>query len=301
MTKSAITEPDAPRPLSVTLVFVGGSLAGLLLLLFPYSLDTESRRVLKLPEVQIWIGILAFQMGAWGLVLGPVIWTIQQLRGAARGNERRIAVTGGAYLILVLVPAVLPFLSSPHLIQNHVGKVAIASLIGSAIGILGVLAILLVDEAIRRDFAQVPSTDSFARYFELRAHLFRLRFLLGVQIALAMLSAGALRNALIASEKPAVAPVAVLAYGGYFTMLFALAYVPTYLQLVRAGRRLVEGLIEPLKPTLEGIAKYQKERAAAEDSLQLRVTAWENLKGGLVILSPIVAALTSLVLGFAIT
>jgi hypothetical protein len=110
-------------------------------------------------------------------------------------------------------------------------------------------------------------------------------------IAAAILSSGALRNAVMSYRtehgNPADFPIeSVLGYGMLFSVLLALVYAPTYTRLLALGHRLVED------HAVEGddAVKALEERAKLESLLKLGVGPAESFTAGVAILAPLASS-----------
>jgi hypothetical protein len=123
----------------------------------------------------------------------------------------------------------------------------------------------------------------------------------GAVIGLAVLSAGALREATVPTfvDEDRFPEEGVLLYGAFFTGLLLLVYGPAHLALKRLGVRVrdhyfpLSGMPDPDSDSLRG---WVDKRATLETLLQLNVTPLQQLQTSLFILAPLLSAiLTSLV------
>jgi len=186
-------------------------------------------------------------------------------------------------------------------LSHHHVRISILLGLGTAIALIGIQAVALVHRAAR----QRPPTlkGALAHFLFLRDELQTLLFFLGAIIGAATLATGALRIALIDAGKTTThdfpAP-AVLAYGGYFTLLLVAVYAPAYASLLTLGKRLEDEICGALPEQPEDPAAWSgwlAQRAAVEGFLQLNVSAGDRLKTGLAILAPFVGSAVSLLLG----
>jgi hypothetical protein len=304
--------PQPPQPLAVMLLFVGGFLAGVAFMLFPFWLNEASRNFLKQPAAQLWVEVIGFQVAVW-FTLATSVWTsFRSLWRYRIGNERRILWSIVFFLIVLGSPVAVTLVArvrgeaafSP--LQFHTLKLTLLTLIATTISVPAVLAIFLINAAIRKDLSEgPPNQPQIRRFLELQGTLQRLRNILGTMIGLAVLALGALRNAVAptgsaASEAGRLPVEQVWTYGLFFTVLVALVYVPTYLHLISAGRRIRDELCPFPEATAASIASYQQSRKPLDDFLQLQLTATESLKAGVAILAPLAGAVASLLLGTTI-
>jgi hypothetical protein len=128
-----------------------------------------------------------------------------------------------------------------------------------------------------------------------RQALLRAGSILGGTVGLVALATGALRNALVASghEQTAPSATAVLAYAAGATAMLAIAYVPAYLSIQRAGRAVVHRYVPEELPGSPAYDVFKKTRGDWEDHLHLKVGPVGNLKIGTAVLTPIVTGLAS--------
>jgi hypothetical protein len=89
----------------------------------------------------------------------------------------------------------------------------------------------------------------------------------------------------------------VLTYGFYFTVIVALVYAPTYFSLLHTGYALLDRLY-PVQQ-VEALGETVSRRKIFEESLQLNINVEQSLRTGLIVLSPLLTGLVSLLLGKA--
>jgi hypothetical protein len=199
-------------------------------------------------------------------------------------------------LPLFLFPRVLPDYPLPY----HKAKVLAESGASYVVGLLAAVGIWLVHAAVRAELGTVRGPDQVGDFLRLRGHLNRLLAVEGTLIGAAVLAAGGLRNALVAGKVVEAADYSslyILFYGAFFTMLLALAYVPTDLALIAAGHRLCE-VIAPMPPLAsDAWMEWYKVRGTLEDFLQLRVGPGTSLRAALAILAPLSSSLIALLVG----
>jgi hypothetical protein len=167
------------------------------------------------------------------------------------------------------------------------------------VALLIVTGILLVDCASRLLFRERERLDEdLTKYFLYREQLDIFLRTLGGLIALAALSLGALRKAVISVGYSADAfpPTLTLAYGGYFTALVALVYLPAMTQIQRSGTRCLN-FTHPT-PSMVDPEWNQKaaDRQTLRNHLRLDATPTESLRSGLAIGAPLLAGALSLLL-----
>jgi hypothetical protein len=161
----------------------------------------------------------------------------------------------------------------------------------------GALAIWLLRCALAAEFQEIsPEARNIRGYLRYREQLQRFMLVLGLGVTLFTLATGALRQALIAAEvttAEAFPVIFVLMFGGYYTILLAVLYLPAYAALLEAGRRLRDAYC-PL-PELDNPEwdKALAKRKALEEVLQLQVSFQQGLSASLTILAPLLSGFLS--------
>jgi hypothetical protein len=136
-------------------------------------------------------------------------------------------------------------------------------------------------------------------FIEFRSELERLLGILGAVIGLAVLSTAALRQVVLEyathrHPKASFPPDYPVLYGLILSLVVALAYLPTYLALLQEGSDLRDRaapLRAPSEPDFEAVIAKRK---TLTDLLSLDISASTSFRVGATILSPLFAALISL-------
>jgi hypothetical protein len=92
-------------------------------------------------------------------------------------------------------------------------------------------------------------------------------------------------------------PEVVWAYGGYFTVILALAYIPTYLHLQSVGKNLRDDTFPLLTPAHKSFKDRQERREEVDELLELQTGPLGNMKTNVAILAPLASSLVSVLLG----
>ena len=134
--------------------------------------------------------------------------------------------------------------------------------LGTTIALIGVAVFALIKVCLQEGGVRGTAVD-IARYIHLRRLLQRVLTIEGAILAAAVLSAGALRNAVISSthHQSAYPRELVFIVGAYYTLILALLYAPVYAKLLEVGRANLDAacpLVEPASP--EWLAAYRKAR-----------------------------------------
>lgn len=186
-------------PLVLLLALVG--LAATTLLMTDDVFTSRLGTLTDTPQWVIWVVVLAVE-SAVSLAVAPAV-----LREALR-NPGRFAWPSLAHFATVLVLVALPLLLNDrfepsHEIQTILGeRVSVFNALGIAVAVVAAAGVVGVNAEISSQNG--GSTDGAAEtYLELRKRLRLLGGILAVLVALAVLAAGAQRNAVVAMETAA--------------------------------------------------------------------------------------------------
>jgi len=151
---------------------------------------------------------------------------------------------------------------------------------------------------------QAPATDSLEedvlRYQRLQAQLKRFLSFSAAIIATSLLSIGAFRgmvNATAPSRPEAMPAALVMTFGLYFTGLLASIYLPARRTLTLVGQVLAERLGGPSLRACTSWRDFSQEQQALHAWLGLQTTALQDLQQAVTVLAPLLASLSTLVLG----
>jgi hypothetical protein len=284
---------------------------GLVVMLWRYPTTNASEAFVKRPETIAWIITLAFSVSFWTVASIPLWWDAWTLKSVPRRSEGAALVLGAfAFFAMLVAPVIVGIrVRSIEIPLDHAStRIRVLQGIAGVLVVLpGVLSIWLHSiRFIRRDYSSVapndnPRTDqqleSVKSFLNDRSALLRGGTILGAPVGLATLATGALRNALVAAGVKAVSATLVLAYGAGYTAMLAIVYVPSYLSMQNAGRRLLESYLPMQLPDSSTYDEYEKTRGAWEDLLQLKVGPADSFKIGTAVLAPIVTALITVFAG----
>lgn len=280
-----------------------------------------------------WVVVLAIQVGIF-LAAAPALW-IEARRSTQRFRGTPLVTTYiiGAFLVLPIGLTLLLFDRS-HDVQEELGPRLLP------IVVLGTLVAGLAATGLIRTHKDIevaaPTADADAdrsRFLELRRRVRLLGGVLALLVALAVLGAGAQRNAVVAMETAIAAAETVEAetvdpdadgtakaahtkaageataraarfgidivwsYGLYYSFVLVLVYLPPYLSLIALGRRIRD---QHAPRPLPGAPDYEvrsKVREAWDEELQLKTTTAESLRAATLILVPLLSSLASMLLG----
>jgi len=308
-------------PLMTILAAVGFGV-GLVVMLWGYKSDTDSQTFVERPETIAWIIALAFSVAFWAAASLPLWLDVLKFRGSKDPPSLlrpvdKVALGLGAIAFFAMLGA--PFVVSGRTqtvvipLNHSFGRFRTLQVIAGLLVVLpGLLGMWLHALHFSRVVESAGSSDDIATqpiqvdrartvhdFQSDRQALLRAGSILGGTVGLVALATGALRNAVVASGHEQTAPTAtaVLAYAAGATAMLAIAYVPAYLSIQRAGRSVVHRYVPEELPGSPTYDAYKKNRNDWEDHLQLKVGPVDSLKIGTAVLTPIVTGLATVLIG----
>jgi hypothetical protein len=309
-------------PLMTALGAVGFGV-GLVVMLWGYKADPNSETFVERPETIAWIVSLAFSVAFWAAA-SPLLWSdVSSFRQAKDGRSPirpsdKVALGLGVIAFFAMLGAPILVSKGIHTFDiplNHsFGRFRTLQVIAGLLVVLpGLLSMWLHPLHFSRLVGNMGSTSDAAStqpreeervrtaddFVSDRQALLRAGSILGATVGLVALATGALRNALVTAGYETTAPsaTAVLAYAAGATAMLAIAYVPAYLSMQRAGRDLIDRYVQKQLPGSPNYDTYRKTRDDWEDHLQLKVGPVDSLKIGTAVLTPIVTGLATVLIG----
>ena len=294
--KRIVSEGLRHDSVAVLAAFILGAFAAGVLLFFDAAAGGSSwaeagTRFLRRPETIVWLTLLAAQAGLWVVGWAVALRLLDQLDG----RSRAVSITGFALVgMLVVAVIVVPAVTTPTATPLPLHRPKIITFI-----VLGALAAAPWIEAIWRvgTIAKTVPTEEadptrphpVDRYLRLREQLGHAVVVLGVIVAGITLTTGALRLAILADNPKAEFPISsVLVYGGFFSLLLALIYLPVQLRVIALGNRLRDAMAPiTVGATLEDF----KRRGEVEAVLGLTTGPIASMQAGLAVLAPLLTAL----------
>jgi hypothetical protein len=320
------------NPLLLTAVAVAGCVAGLVLL---GAGNWYASCFLNTSAGRAWATLLSVMMGSWAISLVP-LWTAVQALYRIVGLPRPVVAVTLVYVALLALPfaaAKPPALAShPELlfrpgcpaadfpVAYFTARYGVILFFGMLLGGLGVVGIFLgytigketLTPAVTKADPLAPiATGVESRvhdleteraqielYLWLRRLLQRTFWLLGTAVAGAIVTSGVLRYGIVTwTGDRSVYPIDEFwTFGGYFAVLLALAYVPSYLALNGAGQRLRGAYYDLIPPSADGFETRQRQRQGFDDLLGLRLDVIGSVKQFSPILAPLVGSLVAALL-----
>jgi len=300
---------------SAFVLFLGviGALIGAALLLkwhgtFDHKTHPSAHLFIRRPETIFWICLICGQTALWTVLSLPVVRALR-----AQGLPRRW--TGIVLSSLVLIATLTLFMIVAGRIRNdyplphHAQKIIVLTVWGFLLALITSVVIWLVHDQAGRytTMTHEPTKDELDAVMHLQDTLGQMLTILGAVIGAAVLATAALRRALAAwntyvdahpklhlVSAGEVPYVYVLLYGGFFSLLLALIYFPTFLEIQAAGRRIRDHAAALPDPSGKSFDDVVTRRKNLEDLLQLDVATSNSFRAGVAILAPLTTSLLGL-------
>jgi hypothetical protein len=294
--------PPSSSTQNVLLAALAAAAASVLLWQLGSGHTAASRRFADRPEFDVWTWTIAAEVGA-AVAVGVATWPTFRVIGQATG--RRAIIRGiisllAAGLLIMFVPRAVTT-SGDFPLWLHFARVTVATLVVGIFVSPSFLGLVLVQTRLHALAQEAPIEVAAERgghvvveLLWLRAALQRFLVSFAVVISGAVLAAGALRNALLADGAPAenLPVVSILSYGGFFTVLSALIFVPAYLTWQEQVFDLRDQLYPVPRNGLQPHDWYQA-RSDFDVLLSARSSAGSRLATAFGILAPLAGGLVA--------
>jgi len=266
----------------------------------------QIHRIVHSSQFVLWAALICAQTTFWTLAAAPVFSMLRR-NWAGWRSQRWDIIISGLLLVAVAVSIVA--------VTNYIGPVPGPHPSNQVFphqhvkiwSITGVALILALGASVsiwlirgRLDELRTDATDREIELFiEFRSELERLLGILGAIVGLAVLATAALRQVVLeyvslGHEKASFPPDYPILYGLILSLVVALVYLPTYLALLKTGSDLRDRaapLGAPGEPDFEAVIA---KRRTLTDLLGLEISASTSFRVSATILSPLFAALISL-------
>lgn len=249
------------------------------------------------PGFTVWQLLVTFEFLVWAAVAIINVRNHRSIRDRDRTGRRpwRLLVGATAVIAVVLVPA--------HALGAIGPTTSSLGIVGISLEVIGVLAAAPAFASLDRIQGIASSDESWT---EPRAALELTRFLrrrvrpavasIGVAIAVALVVTSQIAS--VSSSDGDERQQLVLLYGGFFTVVLFVAHLWTNAAVDARSRRIVEqltGTTDPGDP--EQFAEDERYRAILESAFGLDRSVLSSFQDSVVVASPMIAALTSYVIG----
>ncbi len=263
------------------------------------SWGRDPRDLVHSDSFVLWLSLICAQTILWTLATVPVVATLRRHRKGWAGHRLEIVISGLLLIgVVVAVVVVSTWLHNiPEVFPRSRMKVRALTAVALLLSLTAAVSIWLI-RARLVELREGAEKKQIERYIEFRSDLERLLAILGAIVGLAVLATAALRQVVLEYAKdhpndgfPADYPIL---YGLILSLVLALIYLPTYLALLEAGADLRDRSAPLPDPSDPEFAAAIEKRQTLTGLLGLDVSASTSFRAGVAILSPLFAALVSL-------
>jgi hypothetical protein len=291
---------SAPTSAVILAAILGAGLGAAVLYVDWWSWGKTDRTFAHSSSFILWASLICAQTTLWTLASVPVVATLRRHRNG--WHSHRADIMSSSLLIVCLVAGIVAVSALqpqiPNVIPRSHWKVRGLTGVALLVALVASVSIWLIRGRLAELRAGAGKKE-LELYVQFRRDLERLLAFLGAVVGLAVLSSAALRRVVLAyaanghpnADLPAEYP---LLYGLILSLVVALIYLPTYLDLLEAGSNLRDRaapLSEPNDPNFEAAVSKRK---TLTDLLGLEVSASTSFRAGVTILTPLFAALVTL-------
>lgn len=292
------------QPYKVIMLGSFGGLLGVLLVYFDSKSTQESVAYTNTPEFVVWLFLIFVIFALYAIIAIPLWRNVTYYKIYLRKN-RSLILPLLIVILLFFVPDVFArttyFSDLTFPLAHQEDKIFLVLLLGViCVTIPSVLTMWLIQIAAREELPKEDfTTHHIERYLQMRDNLTIIMLIQGSMIGLAILSAAALRQSLIAvSVVPinAFPTLLTLMYGAFFTFFLTAMYLPAYLTLLEIGQKMRDTLYALPHPTDASWHDVLSNRKEFEDLLQLKTTDYQNIQANFAVLVPLFSGIVSILL-----
>jgi hypothetical protein len=244
-------------------------------------------------ELSITAGIVV-----WAALAGIGLRMMEELDSLPRKRSRSetasfLAFVYGAIALLLAIGGVTG-LVNPTVLTGQQWKNALLHVVAGAAILPLLIAMKRIQLCAAEETAWSATASDIQRIRGLRRSMHTATAALGAIVALAVISTGALRDAVAAAGLTPLPDTFVLVYGAWFTGVLAAIYLHAFGAVDRRARWIMEQAAPLPDPGLESAEPFStsvKLRAELTQELELGGDPRKNLEGLVAVLSPLVGAL----------
>jgi hypothetical protein len=309
------------QPLYIPVASAIGFAFVLILFLWNYPLpdDPVGKKFVSVPEFWVWISLLGLMSAFLTVVFAP-LWKqfIDLLKEQISGqplNQRIglvLMILAGTAIYVFLIAFVygitpsIKFEFETGFPMGHSQRVSVLYLYALITLLPLMAAILLVYRGVLDNSNKISSVaGNEVQLLNIANDLLRYRNLLqnylliaGIIVSIVPIATAMLRSILMTTgfaTEQNFPIIIVISYGLFFTMVLILFYAPTHLLLTEASRKLRDVLC-PID-CLSTVEEKLRQRKSLDEWLQTNIGLTQNLKAGIVALSPLISSFVASVLG----
>jgi Na+/proline symporter len=260
-------------------------------------------------ELAVWQVLLSVQVAVWAVLAVSGLHVVQRVPNpwdskdaAERAREWRRATQG--FLTAVYAAIVLQFvlaeaagIEGPPLFAAQHSKIRLLHGLAALASAPFLVALKRIQLTAADPVGWSTASDDIRRIRALRRTLRTATASLGTIIALAVVSTGAGRRAMVVAEKTEPLPESVdLLYGAWFTAILGAVYLYVFAALESRARSLLDDvapLPHPRMSDLDGFTTSTRMRRELSDELELGGDVRKNFEGLVAVFAPLLGALLS--------
>lgn len=255
-------------------------------------------------RVAIWELTVTAGVVVWAVLAGIGLRMLEELDWPSRSRSRSeiasflLFVWSAAALLLAV--GFVTGLSSPTVLTGQHWKIQLMHLVAGVAQLPLLIAMKRIQLWATDETAWSTGVSDIQRIRYLRRSLNTATAAIGAIIALAVISSGALRNAVVAAGLTPVPDTFVLVYGAWFTGVLAAIYLYVFGAVDRRARWIVEQAAPLPAPRLESAEAFlasMQLRGQLAQEVELGGDARKNLEGLVAVLSPLLGALLTRLAG----
>jgi hypothetical protein len=255
-------------------------------------------------RVAIWELSVTAGVVVWAVLAGIGLRMLEELDLPPRGRSRSetawfLLFVYGAIGLLLAVGFVTG-LNNPTVLTGQHWKTPLLHLVAGVANLPLLIAMKRIQLCATEETEWSTGARDIQRIRYLRRSMNTATAALGAIIALAVISTGALRDAVVAAGLTPLPDTFVLVYGAWFTGVLAAIYLHAFGAVDRRARWIVEQAVPLPDPRLESGEAFLTSvqlRAQLAQEVELGGDARKNLEGLVAVLSPLLGALLTRLAG----
>jgi hypothetical protein len=262
-------------------------------------------------ELAVWQVLLSVQVAVWAVLAVSGLQVVQRVPNpwldststdaAERAREWRSATQGFvaavyAGIVLQFVLATAAGIQNPRLFAAQHAKILLLHGLAAVASAPFLVTLKRIQLTATDPVGWSTTADDIKRIRALRRRLRTATASLGTIIAVAVVSTGAGRRAMVAAETVPLPESVDLLYGAWFTAILGAVYLYAFAALDGRARSLLDDvapLPDPLLSDLDRFTTSTKMRRELSDELELGGDVRKNFEGLVAVFAPLVGALLS--------
>jgi hypothetical protein len=261
------------------------------------------------PELEVWKVLLAAQVAAWTIFMGigirglgtldalfekwPAIRSLLRSRSWRQEIVWFLALVYGS-LSLLLVLGGIAGVRNPFLLAGQGWKIPLLHIVAGVAAFPFFVGLKWVQLCAEEDPIWSATADDVERLKSFRRYLRTATAAMGAVVALAVVSTGALRTAVVAADRTPLPEEFVIIYGAFLSGVVGATYIYVFSSIEARARSMLEvaaPLPDPDLPTADEFSTATKLRGELAQELELGGDPRKNLEGLIAVFAPLVGAL----------